>query len=623
MRLLIVEDSPDDFHLISLTLQQQGISADCRQVDTPEGLQAALDEGGWDALLLDYHVPGMNVEDTLEQVRRYAPDTPAMLVSGAIRGDDAPNLLRQRASDLVLKNDLSRLGPTLERCLREGAEQRARREAERSLQAKEELTFSVMESLPSSIAVLDEEGTILRVNHCWREFGLQNGLIGDSVGTNYFDACVQDPDMGSQALAGMRRVLAGDLPEFALEYPCDSATERRWFLLQVSRLGGTRRGLVSSHLDITARKLAEEALAETNTRYRLFFENLLDGYAHCHMIFADDTPTDFEFRAVNPAFTRLTGLENVEGRRVSDILPAFLTDNRDVMERFGNVALTGAPAQFETYVKSLERWFLVSAFRPATGDFAIVFENTTEAKRRERELQERRNDMEFLQQQQVAAQTAAAIAHELNQPLGAISAYNEVALRVLQGGGPEKLVRAIEGSAEQAQRAGRTLHELLAFLQHQEIQTEPMDLNAVVKEAIAMAQNDGYGGFHPVLRLKRGLPPVRANRTQLQKVMVNLVRNGVEAMREAGVPDAAISITVRTLAESRQAQVTVKDSGPGVDTETARRIFDPFFTTKARGIGLGLAISRALVEAHGGQLWHEPGDKPGATFHFTLPFAED
>ena len=118
-----------------------------------------------------------------------------------------------------------------------------------------------------------------------------------------------------------------------------------------------------------------------------------------------------------------------------------------------------------------------------------VLEDITEARRLEWELRERRSDMELLQQQQVAAQTAAAIAHELNQPLGAISAYNEVALRLLGDGGPDKLARAIEGSAEQALRAGRTLHELLAFLQYQEIQAEPVDINAVVKEAIAVPFN--------------------------------------------------------------------------------------------------------------------------------------
>jgi len=244
-------------------------------------------------------------------------------------------------------------------------------------------------------------------------------------------------------------------------------------------------------------------------------------------------------------------------------------------------------------------------------------------KRLERQMQERRSEMELLVDQQVAAQTAAAIAHELNQPLVSISAYSEAALRILRNGTKQrdKLARALEGAVEQAQRAGRTLHELLAFLHKAQAPSEPVDLNAVVREAIAIAGESGYSGFRPVVELESGLPPVLANRLQIQKVLLNLVHNGVEAMRLTGAPTAAVTIKVQTMTGKDMAQVTVQDSGPGLDPNTARRVFEPFFTTKTEGIGLGLAISRALVEAHGGQLWADRNAGPGATFHFTLPFA--
>jgi len=244
-------------------------------------------------------------------------------------------------------------------------------------------------------------------------------------------------------------------------------------------------------------------------------------------------------------------------------------------------------------------------------------------KKLEQEVQERRSEMELLIRQQVAAHTAAAIAHELNQPLVSISAYSEAALRMLRGGtkSPEKLARALEGAMEQAQRAGRTLHELLDFLHKGEAAVEAIDLNKVVGEALAIAMESGYGGFRPVLELERDLPIVLANRLQVQKILVNLLPNSVEAMRQAATPTDAIAVTLRTMADGNMAQVTVQDSGPGLDTDTAKRIFEPFFTTKPQGIGLGLAISRALIEAHGGKLWVDPEAGPGATFHFTLPFA--
>jgi C4-dicarboxylate-specific signal transduction histidine kinase len=230
--------------------------------------------------------------------------------------------------------------------------------------------------------------------------------------------------------------------------------------------------------------------------------------------------------------------------------------------------------------------------------------------------------MQLLINQQVAAHTAAAIAHELNQPLVSVSAYSEAALRMLRDGNrrPEKLAHALEGAMEQAQRAGRTLHELLDFLHKGDAAFELLDVSDVVREALAMVVEGGYGRFRPLLELETELPPVLANRLQLRKILENLLHNGIEAMGGAGVPMAVITVTVRATPGKDKVQVTVRDSGPGLDPQVMGRIFEPFFTTKSAGIGLGLVISRALVEAHGGQLWADP-EGPGGAFHFTLPFA--
>lgn len=252
-----------------------------------------------------------------------------------------------------------------------------------------------------------------------------------------------------------------------------------------------------------------------------------------------------------------------------------------------------------------------------------VVRDITEHKEFEKNLQQQRAETEAVFTQQVAARTASAIAHELNQPLAAISAYSEVALHALSetNANPDKLKRALEGCAAQAQRAGNSLHELLAFLQEGELLTECFNLNDSVKDALNITKSDGYIEFKLFLYLDKKLPPVLANRIQVQKVLVNLLRNAVEAMRVAGAANNEIAVMIRTHKNTNMAHVTVKDSGPGLTPETAKRLFEPFFTTKPTGIGMGLAISRTLIEANGGQLWFEPNTKAGATFHFTLPFA--
>lgn len=252
-----------------------------------------------------------------------------------------------------------------------------------------------------------------------------------------------------------------------------------------------------------------------------------------------------------------------------------------------------------------------------------VARDITEQKTLEKKLQIHRAETETLLAQQVATQTASAIAHELNQPLAAISAYSEVALHAfqLESTHDSQLKRALEGCVEQAQRAGRSLHELIAFLQKGDLVKERVNLNDLVKEAVNIAKSNGYGDFKPELQLEENLPAVMGNKIQIQKILVNLLRNAVEAMRSINTLTSPITVTVRTNTEIKMAHVTVKDNGPGLSSEVATRIFEPFFTTKPTGIGMGLAISRALTEANGGKLWLESDNGSGAAFHFTLPFA--
>lgn len=252
-----------------------------------------------------------------------------------------------------------------------------------------------------------------------------------------------------------------------------------------------------------------------------------------------------------------------------------------------------------------------------------VARDITEQRSLEKKLQQQRDQAERVFTQQVAAQTASAIAHELNQPLAAISAYSEVALHALESStiDTDKLQRALEGCVKQAQRAGTSLHELLAFLQKGDLIRDQLNINEAVKEALSIAKSSGFGNFRSTLNLEKNIRPVLGNRTHVIKILVNLLRNAVEAMSGSNELDAAITIKVKTNAETNMAHVSVQDYGPSIAPEIANRMFEPFFTTKPNGIGLGLVVSRALAEANGGQLWVEPGSRTGSTFHFTLPFA--
>jgi C4-dicarboxylate-specific signal transduction histidine kinase len=241
----------------------------------------------------------------------------------------------------------------------------------------------------------------------------------------------------------------------------------------------------------------------------------------------------------------------------------------------------------------------------------------------EQELQQRRDEMARVLRLHTAGEMASAIAHELNQPLHAISAYCEAALRMVRAGSPDrdKLAHALEQTALQAQRAGHVIREMRAFLRRDTFAFEPLDLNSLVRETIVLLRTDARARRFPIDFVPvEGLPPVAASRVQIEQVLLNLLRNSIEAMRDA--PPGHDLIRIRVAADpDGMARVTVADSGPGLDPETLGRIFEPFFTSKVEGLGMGLAISRTIVEAHGGRLWAENGNGDGAVFHFTLKLA--
>ncbi len=166
-----------------------------------------------------------------------------------------------------------------------------------------------------------------------------------------------------------------------------------------------------------------------------------------------------------------------------------------------------------------------------------VIRDVTEQKMLEKKLQDQHVETETLFAKEVATQTASAIAHEINQPLTAISAYSEVALHALKQNiiDSASLKRALEGCVAQAQRAGSSLHELLSFLHKGEMIREQLDINNAVKEALIIAKSYGYSDFSPVLQLENNIKPALGNKTQVLKILVNLLRNAVEAMREAEV----------------------------------------------------------------------------------------
>jgi C4-dicarboxylate-specific signal transduction histidine kinase len=216
---------------------------------------------------------------------------------------------------------------------------------------------------------------------------------------------------------------------------------------------------------------------------------------------------------------------------------------------------------------------------------------------------------------------ASGLAHELNQPLGAIANYANGSLRRLEAGTVDKqlLLNAVTNIAIQAERGGKIIQRLRSLVTRKEPKIATTDLNRLLKEVAALEGPEAHlYEVEIVFDLDLDLPTVQADQIQIQQVALNLMRNGIEAAQATDTLQRKVIVRTRARTDQR-IEASFTDCGPVCDPTALEQMFDPFFTTKERGMGVGLTISRSIIKAHRGELWAVPNQEGGLSFYFTLP----
>jgi PAS domain S-box-containing protein len=254
-------------------------------------------------------------------------------------------------------------------------------------------------------------------------------------------------------------------------------------------------------------------------------------------------------------------------------------------------------------------------------EYIAAVQDVTERRRSEEALGNLRSELAHVSRVATLGALTASIAHEINQPLSGIITNASTGLRMLDAEPPN-----VEGARETARRtlrdgkrASEVITRLRALFSKKEVAAESVDLNEATREVITLSSSElRRSGVIPRLELDDDLPPVTGDRVQLQQVILNLLRNALDAMD--GVDDSQTPLVIRTERDgSERVRLSVRDAGVGFDPQTAGRLFDAFYTTKGDGMGIGLSVSRSIIESHHGQLWATPNDGPGATFSFSIP----
>ncbi|HKE62724.1 MAG TPA: ATP-binding protein, partial [Nitrospira sp.] len=311
----------------------------------------------------------------------------------------------------------------------------------------------------------------------------------------------------------------------------------------------------------------------------------------------------------------------------NDVLNDLRVSNKDWARACGFVSFAGYPLIVEERVVGVMALFARHALSNATLDtlasVADAIAQGIERKRAEEAVRSSRIELAHLTRIATLGELTASIAHEVNQPLAAIVNNAGASLRWLGAQNMDEVRQSIENVIKDGHRASDFISRIRALVRKAPPQKDWLDINETIGDVLSLTRTELDA--HRVTLEKRfsvDAPTVMADRIQLQQVLLNIIMNAIEAMD--GADDGPRELVIESKKdEARHVVVTVQDSGPGIEPAHLDRLFDAFYSTKPRGLGMGLAISRSIIEAHGGRLWAGANEPRGARFHFTLPIESE
>ena len=500
-----------------------------------------------------------------------------------------------------------------------------RRRAEEKIRQSERELRQLIDVIPQQVFVFDGDWNPLFANR--RELDY-TGLAAEEVQSKEAVARLFHPEDVEQVAAARRRASADGAPMEIEARLRGKDGQYRWFLIRDNPLRGERGQILrwyGTRTDIEGRKRAEEALRRSEM-YLSKAQRLTHTGSWAY------SPGDQAPRYISDENLRIWGFDSVEGPPSEEMRRQRLhpEDRERVLNDFESALRTGSEfsSEFRIVLPDGSVRYIHSSGDPvftSSGSYVEMIGTNVDVTERKRAEQERERlrkleaSLAHMNRVTMLGELASSLAHEINQPIAAATTSASACLRWLRRDPPdlERARAAALRIEKDGSRAAEIVHRLRMFSQKgTPPQPELVDINGAIGEMLVLLRNEAIR--HSIsLRsdLAPQLPCIEADRVQLQQVLMNLMLNGIEAMR-GGVGE----LTIRSQrAENGHVLISVSDSGVGLAGENPDLIFNAFYTTKPQGTGMGLAISRSIIEAHGGRLWATANAERGATFHFTLP----
>ena len=510
-------------------------------------------------------------------------------------------------------------------------DQTFRRQAEEALRRERDRAQRYLDLVNVMIIAVDRSGRITLVNRKACElFGYPEH---EMLGKDFFAAC-QPPGFAGRSRIMFEEALAGREAGFSLvEGPVvthDGHTRRVFWRNQFLRdETGRINGVLSAGEDVTEQRETETQLRQAEEELRLIFRRAPVGMA----TLSAAHEVDGHYMSVNQALCNMLGYTEGEllALSVRQVTPP--EDMAETQRQFRLLLSGEDTVKYEkrfihkdgSIVHAMVHLSVIAdhAGRPSLIISQIL--DRTDVVLAEMEARRQRERLAHVARLGTMGEMAAGIAHELNQPLAAIANYTQACQRLLAAGDmdPEELGQVLGRVTAQARRAGDVIQRLRAFVRRHTPDRRNRNANELIQEILPLVEMDCRS--HEVdlqLRLQEDLPRVQVDGIQLQQVLLNLTRNAVEAMNACEPETRRLEIRTR-VTSGDEVEIEVTDAGPGVPPTLLEQLFEPFFTTKPEGMGLGLSLSRSIIEAHGGTLRYDSAPEKGSIFRIGLPTAPE
>jgi PAS domain S-box-containing protein len=617
LRILHVEDNPTDAEMALRELRKAGLLFEARRVETRDAYLAAIADFRPDLIISDYRLPAFDGMQALLLAKDHAPDVPFIITTGSVNEETAVECMRAGAADYVLKEQLGRLGTAVRSALDRQRLFTERRRALESLRTSQMTLRALLDSSPDATLLLERDGSVISCNAAVaQEFGRP---IREIVGHSIFDL------MPAEVAAARRAQLESAC---ALGRPVRHRDEARGRIVDVIVVpilaeGGRAARLSVFVRDVTDLEHAQKALARSELYFRSIIENSLD----VTVVLAPDGRILY----VSPAIEKMLDIRpaDLQGSLAFDLIHP--EDRSRVQDSFLRAQADGTRVEQQEF-RLRHRdgsWRTISTkarlLDPDTGIAGVIVNGRDISERLQLEAQ-----LNQSQKMEAIGRLAGGVAHDFNNLLTVIQGYGEMLTESLKGDVEKQ--ESMGEIVKAAQRAAALTRQLLAFSRQQVLETRVLDVGDVVAETERMLRRLIGEDIEVAVVKAEGLGRVKADPGQVSQVLLNLAVNARDAMPDGGrltiellnvSLDAPLGAGQEAIPPGRYVEISMTDTGCGIDADTLRHIFEPFFTTKEKGTGLGLATVYGIVRQSGGYVAVRSAPGAGTTFRTYWPRCDE